>query len=90
MEISGFFIKADNICNFFPLVSSGTKLLIIFLKIIVNATDRVLPEPLSGRFVTYLKNQTYSQCAIISIPFAGNLYAAVLVYIDFSNIPQQT
>lgn len=88
MEISGFLIKADYFSQFFPILSSVAKAVVIFLKIIVDISDRILPQPLDNRLVNYLRNQSYSKSFMIGIPVLGNAYAAFLVYKDFKKIPE--
>lgn len=78
---SNFFVKADNACDYIPVVSTVTNLTDIFQKCavlpFVNKENNA-----NSRYYAHLKSKSLSRSIILLVPVLGNLIIGIY---DFTN-----
>lgn len=74
--LSGFLIKADQICDSVPVLSTVNNVVDLFIKIVVLPQMRS-EEIKASRYHTRLDKKTFTRCALFLIPILGQ----ILVYI---------
>lgn len=82
-RIENFLVKADNICDYIPIVSTATNLVDLFQKTVLmpklDAEDTSKNE-----YFTHLKSKKLARCFALLFPFIGNMFIAIC---DFRNQP---
>ncbi len=73
---SSFLIKADQICDFVPVLSTANNLIDLFIKTIV--LPKLGPEETRpNHYYTHLDKKTFTRCTLLLIPILGQ----ILVYL---------
>lgn len=75
-RIGNFLVKADNICDYIPVVSTATNLVDLFQKaVVIPKLDADVIS--SSHYYTHLKNKGIFRCLALLLPFIGNLLVAI-------------
>jgi Domain of unknown function (DUF4116) len=80
-EVGNFFVKADNVCDYIPAVSTLSNLTDLFQKCVVLpfvSTQSIT----NSHYYTHLKNKSILRCIILLIPVVGNIIVGIY---DFAN-----
>ena len=80
-NISNFFMKTDNVCDYIPAVSTLSNLVDLFQKCVV--LPRMSKQSIvNSHYYTHLKNKSILRCIILLIPVIGNVIVGIY---DFAN-----
>ncbi|HSX12421.1 MAG TPA: DUF4116 domain-containing protein [Rhabdochlamydiaceae bacterium] len=85
-SIRNFLIKADNICDYVPFLSTITNLIDIFQKAVIIPSMKKSTTVSSRYYYTHLNEKNFSRCIALLVPILGNIIVAIY---DFVNSLQQ-
>lgn len=85
---SSFLKRADQVCDYIPLVSTVSNLVNLFQKYVVFPRLEQ-GQPLEGsRFVyhAHLKDKSFLKCILLSIPVLGTIFAFIFAKMRPQNV----
>ena len=84
-KVNDYFVKADRVCDYIPIVSTVSNLADIFQKAILHLVDllksRAQSTSLDNKYFTHIKNKRCARCVLWTVPFIGNLTVAIFDHI---------
>jgi len=78
MNISNVLIQVDNVCDYIPVVSSVTNLVVIFQKYVVMPNLKE-SNIVNNHYFIHLQNKNTVRCVVLLLPVLGNIFVAIYV-----------
>lgn len=85
--VNDFLVKADNVCDYIPVVSTVSNLIDLFQKYIILSVvdEQAIAE---NYYYTYLKEKNALYCFILLIPIIGNIIIKIFEHMEYNAIKQ--